>query len=150
MKTHRLLLSLVMFAAALGFASFARAEGRASVEGILITASNEQGQTDGRLAPYEPTLKRILRFESYRFIGDGSTSLAVPGEGSFSIGNGHELEITAEKSDGKAIHAKVRWTSGGRTLMSTGLVLRPGVPAVLGGPSTGKKGEVYAVIVIGR
>lgn len=150
MKTHRLFFPLVLIATALGLASVARAEGRASVEGILITASNDRGQTDGRLSSYEPTLKRILRFESYRFVGEGSTSLAVPGEGSVGLGNGHELEITAEQSDGKTIHAKVRWIAGGRTLMSTGLVLRPGVPAVLGGPSTGKKGEVYAVIVIGR
>ena len=34
--------------------------------------------------------------------------------------------------------------------MNTGLSLRPGVPAVLGGPSTGHKSEVYAVILIGR
>ena len=32
----------------------------------------------------------------------------------------------------------------------TGLSLRPGVPAVLGGPSTGNQGEVYAVILVGR
>ena len=44
----------------------------------------------------------------------------------------------------------MRWSAGGRTLMNTGLSLRPGVPAVLGGPSTGNKGEVYAVILIGR
>ena len=150
MKTHRLLLLLCLLAAALGVASVARAEGRASVEGILITASNEHGQNDGRLAPYEPTLKRILRFASYRFVGDGSTSLSVPGDGTVGLGSGHSLEITAEQSDGKTIHAKVRWVSGGRTLMSTGLVLRPGVPAVLGGPSTGKQDEVYAVILIGR
>jgi hypothetical protein len=32
--------------------------------------------------------------------------------------------------------------------MSTGLTLQPGRPAVLGGPSTGKDGEVWAVIVV--
>jgi hypothetical protein len=123
---------------------------RASLQGILITASNEPGQTDRRLAPYEPTLRRILRFESFRFHGEDRTSLEVPASGSLSVGDGHTLEVTTERSDGNAIHAKVRWTAGGRTLMNTGLVLRPGVPAVLGGPSTGNKGEVYAVILIGR
>jgi len=128
----------------------AQAAGRASLQGILITASNEAGQTDRRLAPYEPTLRRILRFESFRFLGEDSTSLDVPASGSLSVGDGHQLEVTTERSDDNAIHAKVRWTAGGRTLMNTGLVLRPGVPAVLGGPSTGNKGEVYAVILIGR
>ncbi len=150
MKTYRHIRSLVLFVATLGLASITHAAGRATVEGILLTASNDRGQTDGRLATYEPTLRRILRFESYRFVGDGSATLSVPGDGTASLGSGHVLEISAEQSDGRTIHAKVRWIAGGRTLMSTGLVLRPGVPAVLGGPATGKKGEVYAVIVIGR
>ena len=146
MKTIRLILLLASLA---GLCAAARADS-ASIRGILISASNESGQTDRRLAQFEPTLRRILRFESYRFLGDDSTSLEVPAQGSLSIGDGHELEVSTEKSDGKSIHVKVRWSSGGRTLMNTGLVLRPGVPAVLGGPSTGNKGEVYAVILIGR
>lgn len=147
MKTIRLTL---LFALLCGLTLAARAADRASLQGILISASNEPGQTDRRLAPYEPTLRRILRFESYRHLGDDSTSLDIPAQGSLSLADGHELEVTTEKTDGKSIHVKVRWTAGGRTLMNTGLVLRPGVPAVLGGPSTGNKGEVYAVILIGR
>lgn len=150
MKTPRLLASLLVTTALLLSATTAQAADRANLEGILITASNESGKTDGRLAAYEPTLRRILRFESYRFAGDGATSVNVPGEETLSIGRGHELAVTVERSDGKALHVKVRWTAEGRTLMNTGLVLRPGVPAVLGGPSTGNKSEVYAVIIVGR
>ena len=147
MKTMlRLTLLLAGLVALLGSA---RAE-RASLQGILLSASNEPGQTDRRLAPYEPNLRRILRFESYRFLGEDSATIDVPASGSLSLGDGHDLEVTTERSDGKSIHVKVRWTAGGRTLMNTGLVLRPGVPAVLGGPSTGNKGEVSAVILIGR
>ena len=147
MKTIRLTL---LFALLCGLTLAARAADRASLQGILISASNEPGQTDRRLAPYEPTLRRILRFESYRHLGDDSTSLDIPAQGSLSLGDGHELEVTTEKTDGKSIHVKVRWTAGGRTLMNTGLVLRPGVPAVMGGPPTGNKSEVYAVILIGQ
>lgn len=147
MKTIRLILLLAALA---GLGTITRAADSANIRGILIAASNESGETDRRLAPYEPTLRRILRFESYRFLGDDSTSLEIPAQGSLSLGNGHELEVSTEKSDGKSIHVKVRWSAGGRTLMNTGLVLRPGVPAVLGGPSTGNKGEVYAVILVGR
>ncbi len=139
----------ILLAACTGLLAVARAE-RTSVQGILITASNERGQTDGRLAQYEPTLRRILRFESFHFVGEDGTSLDVPASGSLSLGKGHELEVETERSDGKAVHVKVRWMAGGRTLMNTGLVLRAGVPAVLGGPATGNKGEVYAVILVGR
>jgi hypothetical protein len=124
--------------------------GQTSIEGILITASNERGQTDRRLAPYESTLRRILRFETFRFVGSDRAGIAVPGSRQLSLDQGHALELEVENVDAKAIHVKVRWTAGGRTLMNTGLTLRPGIPAVLGGPSTGDKGEVYAVILIGR
>ncbi len=147
MKTIRLAL---IFAVLCGLTLAARAADHASLQGILISASNEPGQTDRRLAPYEPTLRKILRFESYRFLGDDSTSFRVPASGRLALGDGHELEIATESADGKSIHVKVRWTAGGRTLMNTGLVLRSGVPAVLGGPATGRKGEVYAVILIGQ
>ncbi len=147
MKTLRLTFLLAVLG---GLALAVHAAERASFQGILISASNEPGQTDRRLEQYEPTLRKILRFESYRHLGDDSTSLDIPAQGSLSLGAGHSLEIATESSDGKAIHVKVRWITGGRTLMNTGLVLRPGVPAVLGGPSTGNRGEVYAVILVGR
>ncbi len=150
MKTTRLILSLLLLALASSFTTTARAAERAAIQGILISASNEKGQTDHRLASYEPTLRRILRFESYRFLGDDSTSVGVAEKGHLSLGEGHELEIETESADGKSVHLRVRWLKGGRVLMNTGLILRPGVPAVLGGPSTGNKSEVYAVILIGR
>ena len=147
MKTIRLTL---LFAVLCGLTLAGHAAEHTSIQGILISASNEAGQTDHRLSEYEPTLRKILRFESYRHLGEDRASLDVPASGSLSLGDGHQLEITTESSDGKSIKIKVRWTAGGRTLMNTGLVLRAGVPAVLGGPSTGHKGEVYAVILIGR
>ncbi len=147
MKTIHLIL---LVAALTGLASFARAAERSSVQGILISASNERGATDRRLVPYEPTLRRILRFESYRFLGEDSANLTGAGPAQLSLGSGHSLAVTTERVEGGSIHVRVRWSGGGRTLMNTGLVLRAGVPAVLGGPSTGNKGEVYAVILIGR
>jgi len=122
---------------------------RTSVHGILITASSQPGGTDRRLAQYEPTLRRILRFESYHYVGEDRTQIDVPASGTLSLGNGHELEVVTEHADGKSVQIKIRWSSGGRSLMNTGLTLRPGVPAVLGGPAKGD-GEVYAVILIGR
>lgn len=139
----------LLLVACTALTGLARAE-RTTIDGILITASNTPGQTDRRLAPYEATLRRILRFESFRQVGSGRAAVDIPAKARFAIGNGHELELETESSDGKAVHVKVRWSAQGRTLMNTGLALRPGVPAVLGGPSTGNKGEVYAVILIGR
>jgi hypothetical protein len=150
MKITRLIFSLLLLALGSNFIASARAAERASIQGILISASNDKGETDRRLSQYEPTLRRILRFESYRFLGDDQTSVGPAEKGHLSLGEGHELEIETESSDGKSVRLRVRWIKGGHMLMNTGLSLRPGVPAVLGGPSTGHKSEVYAVILIGR
>ena len=145
MKLTRIILFLVLY---IGAATLhATAADTNQVQAILIAASNESGRTDSRLSRYEPTLKRILRFESYRFRGQGATSLAPGKSGHISLGDGQSLELTAENSGNRGVRIRVVWDKNGRTLMKTGLTLRPGIPAVLGGPSTGKHGEVYAVIL---
>jgi hypothetical protein len=120
----------------------------ANVRAMLVIASNEKGGSDSSLSAYAPTLRRILRFESYRLAGSGSANLGLPGKTGVNLGRGHALDLEADKSDGKGIRVRVRWEGDGRSLMNTGLVLQPGVPAVLGGPSTGKEGEVWAVILV--
>ena len=124
-----------------------RAADRTQVRAILVIASNQRGESDARLAAYEPTLRRILRFESYRLAGSGNATLSA-GKTSVDIGRGHTLALDVDKSDNQNASLRVRWEEGGRALMNTGLVLRAGVPAVLGGPSTGKEGEVWAVILV--
>jgi hypothetical protein len=129
-------------------AAFSAEGDQARVRAILVIASNDKGGTDARLAAFEPTLRRLLRFESYRLVGEGSATLSVPGKSNVNLGRGHSLELEAEKSDGKGVRLRVGWENNGRSLMNTGLALRPGVPAVLGGPSSGKEGEVWAVILV--
>lgn len=103
----------------------------------MIVASKQKGETDRRLAPYEPTLRRILRFESYRFLSEDTGAIAVPGKGVLSLGSGHQLELETEQTGEGTRRVRIRWTAGNRVLMNTGLSLRPGVPAVLGGPPWG-------------
>jgi len=145
MKTTRLILAFFLLVA--GLSSVARAANGVTVRGILISASNESGESDQRLAAYVPNLKRILRFESFRFLGEDSASVAVPASGRLSLGKGHSIELTTESADGKTVLLKVRWPAG---RVQHEYVLQRGVPTILGGPSTGNKGEVYAVILVGR
>ncbi len=129
-------------------ATFAADGARANVRALLVLASSQRGASDARLAEYEPTLRRILRFESYKLAGEGSAALAGGGKSTVRLARGHAVELEMEKSDGKGVRLKVNWQEGRRSLMNTGLVLRPGVPAVLGGPANGKDGEVWAVILV--
>lgn len=148
MKLKLLKVYLLLVALVAGLVGARAAGGHGTVRAMLVLASNQKGATDGRLADYEPTLRRILRFESYKLVGEGAASLGGAGRSSVKLGRGHSLEFAAEKSDGKGVRLKVNWQDGGRSLMNTGLVLRPGVPAVLGGPASGKGGEVWAVILV--
>ena len=147
----RMIKVLFLAVVAIGWCTAAMAADRngATVRAILVVASNQSAKSDPRLAPYEPTLRRILRFESYRIVGEGSAVLARSGNAIVALGRGHTLDLEAEKSDGEGgVHVRVRWQEGGRTLLNTGLVLRPRLPTVLGGPSAGKEGEVLAIILV--
>lgn len=149
MKITLVIFSFLLLALAV-LPSGVQAAESATLHGILISASNATRDTDRRLAPYEPTLRRILRFSSYHFLGDDRTTLTAGKTDELLLGDGNELQIETEKSDDKGVHVRVRWMQAGRTLMKTGLLLPPGAPAVLGGPVSDKKGEVYAIILIAR
>jgi len=118
-----------------------------TVRAILVSASKQPGQTDKALSRYESTLRRILRFETFKQLGSGRERADVPGEATISIGSGHQIQFRTEDSRDDRLRVQIIWQGGGRTLMRTGLALRPGVPAVLGGPARNDD-EVYAVIII--
>lgn len=141
MKTIRLFLLLASLA---GLASFAHAADAVSVRGILIAASSEPGESDPRAAPYIPHLRRILRAESFRVLGEDSVSLAVPSNGDLSLG-GQSVQLTTESADGKTALLRARWGS----VRQEYVVQRGGGTTLLIGPS-GKKGETQVVLLITR
>jgi len=127
----------------------ARAADGASVQALLISASNSKGGSDPRLAAYESTLRRNLPLNTFRLVGEGATSVAAGGKSSISLGRGHRLDLQSEKGDGGGIHLKVEWTNGNKTVINTSLFLKSGVPAVLGRRG-GDEGEVPVVLLIAR
>lgn len=143
MKTLRLLLTFAALLAIIGAFTSARAADAASFRGILIAGSNAEGDTDRRLAPYEGNLKRMLPFKSYRYIGEGSASVSVPGRGAMNVGRGHRLELSTEAA-GSRVRVEVSWPAAG---LNTGLSLAPGGHTILGG-ADGGNGETLAVIFI--
>jgi hypothetical protein len=152
MKTHRLpFLLLCAFGLLAATALSATAAERVKLHAFLITASNERGgRHDPRLADYEPTLRRLMRFESFAYQGSDRGDIAAGETTTLLVGQGHELTIEATDNP---YRLRVRWSAnvGERTLMNTGITLRPGVPAVLGGPPTGRvAGEVYAVFIVAK
>ncbi len=140
MKTIRFLLALALLASAPA-ALFAAGAGGARVHVIMIVASNEKGKSDPTLAPYEANLRRILRFESYRAVAEGSAVVPPAGEVSVALTRGHRIELVGE---GGVVRAT--WFDGSRKVIA--LALPPGKPSVLGGPPWGEKGEVCAVIIV--
>ena len=143
MKTLRLLLVLLGLAA-ISTPLVAQAD-RATFQGILVAGSNAEGQTDRRLAPYEGHLKRMLPFKSYRFVGEGSAAMEVPGRAAMNVGRGVRLDLAAAPAGGNRVRVDVDWPG----VVNTALVLSPGAHTVLGGADAGN-GETLAVIFIRR
>lgn len=142
------LLRYLLAALALGWAStvLATSAAAATLRAVLVVASPEKGASDPRLAAYEGTLKRVLRFNSFVFQGSDSAEVAPNGKAALIIGQGHDLVV---ESGDNPLAIRIRWTEAGQLMMNTGLTLRAGTPAILGGPATGRHpGEVYAVILV--
>lgn len=144
---NRILLTCGLLFAVAPPSLFAAESGEVTVRAILVSASKQPGETDRSLSRYESTLRRILRFESFSQLGSGKGRADIPGKGRVSIGQGQVLEFTTEASQDDRIRVQLDWRGESRTFMRTGLVLRSGVPAVLGGPKRGD-GSVYALLVI--
>jgi hypothetical protein len=119
-----------------------------AVSALLVIASKAAGASDPALADYEATLRRVLRFESFRLVGRGATEVPRPGQAALALGADQHLALSAEAA-GASRRLAIEWFAGDQSLMRTGLMLRPGVPAVLGGPASGP-GEVYAIILTAR
>ena len=146
MKPMKLVLSFLLLVGVL-LPRAALAAEAVSVRAILITATNQKREADPKLAAYEAELQRNLPLSSFRYVAEGSTTVAGR-PASLSLGRGHQLELEGDKSGG-AIKLKVVWRNGSTVVFDTSLTLRAGVPAVLGRrPSD--DGETPIVLVIAR
>lgn len=129
------------------FSTNVRAEEKVSFKAVMIYATNEPGEQDTRLKQVEPKLRGVFRFKRYQHYGAGSSSTALPGKASLSLGKGHKLDLKVSHADQGKVRAQVRWTRGGEKLMSTAYVLNRKDSTVIGGPSH-DKGKLIVVLSI--
>lgn len=141
MKTIRLILLLASLA---GLASLARAAESVTVRGLLVSASNEPGESDPRLSAYLANLRRILRAENFRLLGEDSATIAVSTKSDLSLG-GQSVQLSAESADGRTVVLHARWGSVSQDFV----VQHSGGTTLLIGPAN-KKGETRAVLLIAR
>lgn len=141
MKTSRCILFLALLVALPSLVSAAASAGLGRVRAILIVASNEKGPVDPKLADYDANLRRILRFESFRWVAEGTATVPESGTATVSLVRDHRIELAG---DGRTVRAT--WFEAGRRVIA--LALPEGRPSILGGPPWSDKGEVCAVILV--
>lgn len=129
------ILSWVLIAGCLASPLPVQAAGTANFKAVMIYASDEPAPLDRRLEDIEYRLRRMLKFEHYKHSGEGSLTLNLPGSGVISLGNGHQLRVSATDAGGGKVRAQVQWVRGGQALVSTTVKLSRRSPAVLGGIS---------------
>lgn len=115
---------------------------------MLISASSEKVESDRRLAGYVPNLKTSLRFESFKFIGEGSARVDMPGDTEIALPQGQTVKIEAAYYGEGMIWLRVIWMDGSRQVMNVVYSKwQRGKPIVTG---TTKDGENLAIIVTPR
>lgn len=113
------------------------AAGNTTVRAIAFVASHESGKSDPQLAPYESILRSNLRFESFRYVGENSASVATGGSATISVAGGR-VKVDNDPS------GEIRVQHGG-----TVVTIARGRPAVfMGGPAG--KGQVSGIIVMAQ
>jgi hypothetical protein len=113
----------------------ARAD-RVTIDAMLILASDDGAPLDHRLERVEYKLRRIFGFEYYRYMGEASAIIHLPGRARLDLGHGYSLNIEVSESDGK-VRALVRWMRGDEELLATSVRMKKKTPAILGGPEHG-------------
>ena len=117
-----------------------------TIQAMLISASNEAGETDARLSDYESNLKRTLRFERFSFLGEGSTRINMPGDAEIDLPQNQSVRVEAAYYGEREVWLRVIWMDGGRQFMNVVYAKwRRGQPIVVGGASRG--GQNLAIIV---
>lgn len=120
-----------------------------TVNAILIAASNEEGDTDERLAAYEENLKRNLRFDKFEFLGEGSVHIAMPGDASIALPRGQSVKVETAYYGENMVWLRVIWMDGGRQVMNVVYAKCPrGKPIVVGGAAS--EGQNLAILVTPR
>lgn len=110
------------------------------VRAILIVASNKPAAGDPKLAQYDANLRRILRFESFRWVAEGTATVPDTGTATVTLVRDHKVELAA---DGRTIRAT--WYEGSKKVIALSL---PEGPSILGGPEWSDQGEVCAIILL--
>jgi hypothetical protein len=108
--------------------------GPVTIQATLILASNDPAPLDSRLDKVEYKLRRIFGFEYYKYYGEGTALLNLPGESTVDLGHGFRLSISASGS-GDKIRTCVQWFRGDEMVLNTTVGMKRGVPVILGGIS---------------
>lgn len=139
MKPSLQIVALLLLATAAGLlqAQPTQKTGSASLEIILVEASNSGRGIDKSLEPYAGNLKRLFRFDSYQQVQRARTQLQLPGSAEVSLKNKTALLINGSNG-GPTIQTDLNWKRGNSSLLRTKLRLKKGTPAVLGGPKSSK------------
>jgi hypothetical protein len=115
------------------------------IEAMLILASNEPAPLDRRLERVDYILRPLLRFETYRWLGQGAVLVNTPGAATIALGDGHFVQLRTGRSRGS--HVEVTWMRGDERLLSTSVSLQRGKPTILGGVPHGDGRLIVTLMV---
>lgn len=130
------------------FAVAALAENLVSLEATLIQASDRQSAQDARLDFIEYQLRRMFRFEYYRYLGSARASVGLPGTVLLELGNEHRIRAVLTDGGRGRVRASVQWLRGDDVLLNTTVLMNRAAPVVLGG--VGHEDGTAIVVLVAR
>ena len=139
-------LAAFTFATIAGTSAFGATDYRVSA--ILFVASAEDKPSDAKLTRFEAELKRILRFQSFKFVGEGAATPDRDGKLQITPSAGHKIQLKLDSSKERRVGMTLLWHRDERLVLDQAVSPHIGKPTIFIGPAADGSGAVFGLIVI--
>jgi len=120
----------------------------ASVQALLIRASNEAGTNDAPIQALAPKLQKSFGFKKYQQLGARTDELKLQKRSRLDLGKGFVVYATEKKADKKEHELEVEWYSCKTCLVKTTIKLMPGRQVFIKGPEVGKEWIILSLDIV--
>ena len=120
----------------------------ASVQALLIRASNDPGTNDAPLQALAPKLQKSFGFQKYQQLGAKTDELKLQKRSQLNIGKGFVVYATAKKIAQTEHELEIEWFSGKTSLVKSTIKLMPGRQVFIKGPEVGKEWIILSLDIV--
>lgn len=120
----------------------------ASLQSLLIRASNETGDSDASLHALSPKLEKLFGFSKHQKLGGATEELKLQKKSRLDLGKGFVIFATDKKDNKKEHEIEIECYSCKTLLVKSTIKLMPGKQVFIKGPEVGKVWLIISLDIV--